>query len=942
MNEWGQIMAAMLLVCVGAAGASGAAENVRHPVTRFWGDGKELRNAVKPIAGKNMTQLRQLFEGEKRDYQMRAKSYEGAARAAVSLWTMTRDRQFRDVAVKAYGAALGALVNASDADLVRQVSEKGSIDPRNFRARDACEHFAMLYHLTRQKRYAHRSAVLLARFADQIPKWPIYFPRYVKTPHGKGSTIENTYPQEGPKFYKGWDAPGFWGAWIYEDILLGIPLARAYDLIYRSGEMQKLGALSAIESMLRRHVELQKRWGTNGFSNMDGAQIRGILAFAKLLGEPEWVHECVRWIKAIYKTNFYADGWWHEGTPSYHKQIHHGLQNICKSLLQGYSDPPGFKSDLDGTRYDKLDIMKMLARQFGRAKDVLNGAIQPNGICQVIHDTSFPQSAWWTPRMKEAKSILFGCTGHGILGTGRGKNMVQATLHFGGTHGHEHFDCLNIILFAKGRELISETRYRPQAGTNSTREWQTSTAGHVTVVVDGKDQTGRGSLDTPKRTRQSEDAIPGIPDWTWRWMGHGNAMNDGKLRLFNTDFEWVQVAEADGERAYGSLVEMKLYRRTIALVKISETDCYLVDIFRVRGGKVHDYMLHSCLDFPHKLSVSTPLNGKLSGELHKYIGDLRSGKADGAWIATFALEDGSASLKSFFLPQAGTEVIRGSAPAMRRLGAAPFIAVRQSDGDSVFAAVHHPYVGEPLIQSVERIELTTAGGEAVALRVTLPGRVDTIISTADEEPWKARRTKDGHVTFRGRFAHVAEGGPGNSWLYLVDGEELRVGDVALEGKVSHDGVLDKTYRVEAGDEFDAFETSTPLPTNGSLNGRTLMVDIGGLLVQSFRIKEIERRGNRTLIHSLDEPGMTITPNLVKLEYYPCWGIKGNAKFRIAGSALLRKSPKGEWKLTATVPVKASIDQNPLLRFPALAELEPIGLKLLRPRHAKHRHVRSDE
>lgn len=33
--------------------------------------------------------------------------------------------------------------------------------------------------------------------------------------------------------------------------------------------------------------------------------------------------------------------------------------------------------------------------------------------------------------------------------------------------------------------------------------------------------------------------------------------------------------------------------------------------------------------------------------------------------------------------------------------------------------------------------------------------------------------------------------------------------------------------------------------------------------------------------------MAITPNLIKLEYFPCWGIVGNARFRIAGSALVR-------------------------------------------------------
>ena len=44
-----------------------------------------------------------------------------------------------------------------------------------------------------------------------------------------------------------------------------------------------------------------------------------------------------------------------------------------------------------------------------------------------------------------------------------------------------------------------------------------------------------------------------------------------------------------------------------------------------------------------------------------------------------------------------------------------------------------------------------------------------------------------------------------------------------------------------------------------------MVGEGGVLAQAFRIDHIQTRGDDTLFHSADEPGMTITPNPVKLE-----------------------------------------------------------------------------
>ena len=354
---------------------------------------------------------------------------------------------------------------------------------------------------------------------------------------------------------------------------------------------------------------------------------------------------------------------------------------MVRVYLQGYSDPEGFKSERDGTRFDNLDMMAIMARPFARSDAVMRAVQQPNRTAQVIHDTSFPQKVWWTEPMTEARSFLFGCVGHAILGTGAGKgNMAQASLHFGGTHGHEHLDCLNLILFAKGRELISETRYRPYDIPNTSRAWHVATAGHATVVVDETNQNSRGSKDCFRRAREPADAVPGIPDWPWRWRGHGNCMNDGMLRLFNTDFEKVQVVEADGERSYGTTLALKQYRRTVALVKITESDVYVVDVFRVRGGEVHDYMLHSCLELNHTLTLEPEVTEAKPGKLHKYIDQLRSRKTDGPWTATFAMEDASCSLKTFMMPQPGTEIIVGEGPAMRRRGTAPFIAVRHTGG----------------------------------------------------------------------------------------------------------------------------------------------------------------------------------------------------------------------------------------------------------------------
>ena len=57
----------------------------------------------------------------------------------------------------------------------------------------------------------------------------------------------------------------------------------------------------------------------------------------------------------------------------------------------------------------------------------------------------------------------------------------------------------------------------------------------------------------------------------------------------------------DNPQVYPGLTDR--YRRTVALVKLSATDCYLVDCFEVQGGKQHDYFLHGSADEPQTLTA---------------------------------------------------------------------------------------------------------------------------------------------------------------------------------------------------------------------------------------------------------------------------------------------------------------------------------------------------
>ena len=54
---------------------------------------------------------------------------------------------------------------------------------------------------------------------------------------------------------------------------------------------------------------------------------------------------------------------------------------------------------------------------------------------------------------------LFGMR-HCVMGRFADDDQIYVHLHFGGTDGHEHRDCLNQGLWALGGELLSEGEYK--------------------------------------------------------------------------------------------------------------------------------------------------------------------------------------------------------------------------------------------------------------------------------------------------------------------------------------------------------------------------------------------------------------------------------------------------------------------------------------------------
>jgi len=799
------------------------------------------------------------------------RTYDRALFQAFVQAVATNDPQLRASVEKATRATLGDLVNRTPAELAAMVSLEGSADVANIQMRDACLHLAMLYAVTGDHRHAELSAALLSKFAWAIPQWPIWTPCNV--PQDQRQRAQ----QSSPDTFKSEYSTGLWGLWIYFDLILGTPLAQANAIIADSGATRDINAETAIRSMLDLHVATQRKYNPMpDYSNMDASQIRGELDFGLYMPDPQLVHDGVNHLKQMFRLGFYPDGWWHEGSPAYHYDLVHGMRDICQELLQGYSDPSGFVAS-DGTRFDNLNLLSLMSLPMSRGEQVIKDTTLPDRTMMGIHDTPWPTIVYGTPS-PPTSSFIFGCMGQGSLITGTGAAKAMATLHWSGTGSHAHFDALSLNLWAKETEVISGTQYHPMAGSQSSRSWHESTAAHATVVVDNVNQGSSGPNGTHRRFRQPEDSIAGVPDWRARWYWSQSIDDAGQLRLLSTEFPSVQVIEADAARAYDMVTNMSMYRRTVALVKIDDSDTYVVDIFRVKGGSTHDYMLHSCLQMTQQLDVSLPLSSMSGTVGSSFISDLRGAATGSNWLSVFKLGNG-VSLLTFMAGAPGTTVITGTAPAMRRVDSAPFLTVRRTGSSNTFVAVHHVITGPtPRIQGIELVP--TDSPDTVALKVHVGDRTDLVISSVDAERLVH---VDGGVEVRGAFAHLTTGATGRNWAFLLDGDHLLSSNARIDGQVSHEGVIIGTSSIEDGASGNGFVISPPVPASAALAGAAFIVDMAGQYSWSYRVAA---GSSGTSIVTPDEPGFIVSNGLVKQTYFPNWGFSGQARFRIPGYAAL--------------------------------------------------------
>jgi len=288
-----------------------------------------------------------------------------------------------------------------------------------------------------------------------------------------------------------------------------IQLAKGYDLTRTSSVYSDEDRRAIEEKFFRPTADSLLRFNYD-INNHQTWYDAGLMSIASVLEDRALVHKVLS-MKGGYhdqlQRSIGRDGLWYEGTMAYH---HYALKAMIEIVDAGrrlglpLQDEPMFKKLFTAPLHAAYPNGVFPAIN---DTDALNISMMDDAwrwAWEVYHDPYFAQAlargdqsilqgylgpdakvAWPLPLSSEALTDA----GLAILRMGAGQDAVSAFLDYGphGGSGHGHYDKLNLMLFANGREWLLD----PGRLTYSYKEYKTwvkTTAAHNTVSIGGRNQ----------------------------------------------------------------------------------------------------------------------------------------------------------------------------------------------------------------------------------------------------------------------------------------------------------------------------------------------------------------------------------------------------------------------------------------------------------------------
>ena len=695
----------------------------------------------------------------------------------------------------------------------------------------ALRDLSQAYLLTNDERYAHACAVLLWQLAD-------YYPRYEY----------ETQSRYGTEFLRGYKGRLLYHTW---ECFTVKAVAPAYDAVWPAIEgdaaLATMAGQSAekirehIESRLLRTMAKDITDGTNRIQGNYGMHQVGVLRVAIVLDD-EVNHptksEIIDWVLNNDRANMYTamglydalfnlvhrDGYPFE-SPSYNcgwmrdlTEVGEALESAgvpvmqqprfrklltwpLKMMCAGEFTPPlGDSNNMFGLALGVSPRYNEGAFRHYREPAVARAWVQQerqpeHDLFRECLDEQIAEAAKLHPQPVGVRSSLLPGLGFATLQTGSDANRTAVGVFYGYYVGHSHYDRLHIDLHSHRNSLLPDFGYPETADTYDPRRFGffSHNLTHNTVMVNGRRQT---------RLR-------------------------GRLHLFDPG-PFAQTIEISAEAAYPD--DVTLYRRTLILVDVAPDKAYLVDIFRVRGGQQHDWIVHGTqAELKTDLALSAPqTKGTLAGpdvpyshfydspaHRDKPLGTVRyhtyegsgfqflfnvqraklNGGADVSWLlnrpeALFPNRPTEGVvLRAHLLGHDEEVIVCDGRPQLRRTWpeTVKFLLRRRTgeDLESMFVTVFEPYRERPFIESVRLLPVRPGSGMPVALEILAGGQQHIVFSRLEGAGPRAVMLDGVPVLFAARAAVWARDATSEiGRAYYVDGSAIQWGATALGGRTA--------------------------------------------------------------------------------------------------------------------------------------------------------------
>ncbi|MDA0745058.1 MAG: heparinase II/III family protein [bacterium] len=702
---------------------------------------------------------------------------------------------------------------------------------------------AIAYALTQNPHYAHATKAILLRFADVFPEYLVragygYGEYAGMDPHIAAEHIldlpedELVYPPNKPdrKIFTGyWSASrigtsGMDGGWV-------VRVADAYSLTCTAQE-NGIPVYNLDERLrIERDVLLESTYlaacdpaiNNKSVGNRAGAAVVGMC-----VGHPGLVHFGLDGFVRTVNEWFLPDGGTSE-SPAYAMMTMSGIRPFALAF-RNYSDPPGYTGS---NRLDGFDACRDTL--YGDCWQALVWTLQGNLLFPPSADSyqsttigtpfadllalAYPTDAhvallkeviardesggtqqsavfYRNPNLAahpappfDLPDTLFPYLAQGHLRTGENGRDSLAMLNAADYGGHHHLDALNLYYWKDGHELLSDLGYL----WDHPDKYQTARTGaHNLVLIDGKDQTGRGRL--------------------------------GTFHLFSTTPS-IKAMEASSD-GYGP---DSLYRRTCVQINHGPSGSYLLDIFRASGEQRADYIFHG----PHSnyhingLKLNPAGEQSVTGEADPVLTDVRQGHNQNPWSITWTFEDGYI-FEAFAPAGANESTFIGNGWGQRDhrntdVGATLPYVIRRTEGvkeNNVFAAA---FIGsqkkQTLLKSIHVLPLPDdAPDNTVAISVQTAHGTDIVISMLNPAPITLS-TDIGNISTDGQLTAIltTDGMPSSACLIggtnlSATGLELTTPNAILNGRI---------LSAESRDGHSYFDIDGNIPNAQSLQGQTL-------------------------------------------------------------------------------------------------------------------------